>query len=221
VAAGQLEQLLKLHIDKPLLLLVSGGSALVLLERIQSEALGRHITVALLDERWSEDPQINNCAQLMATDFYTRVVAVGGTVFDSRPRLHEPAVALAARYEDFLRTWYRAHPQGVAIATLGMGADGHTVGIFPGYVAALNVAGKWVEAYTLAPEVNPYPERVTVTPQFLTTKINHAVAYVVGKDKHPVLATLTANPDTDPELLPATLWYQIPQVTVTIDRGDI
>jgi len=203
--------------DRPVLLLLSGGSALGVLDVVPASVLGKHLTVAMLDERWSEDPQINNFAQLRTTDFYKRAVAAGVSFFDSRPRLGEPAVALASRYEDFLRAWYMSHSGGVTVATLGMGVDGHTAGIFPGYVAALDRAGTWVAAYTLSLTTNPYSDRVTVTPHFLITQITHAVAYVVGLDKRPVLATLTSNPDTDPELLPAVLWHQVSNLVVVTD----
>ncbi len=43
----------------------------------------------------------------------------------------KPWTALAQRMEKNLRAWKNQNPQGKIIATLGIGADGHTAGIFP------------------------------------------------------------------------------------------
>lgn len=216
-AAKALGVALDLHKQQPVLLLLSGGSALAIPDRLPDSVFGPNLSIAMLDERWSEDQTINNFAQLMTTGFYERRAAAGATFFDSRPGSNESATTLAARYEVFLCTWRAAHPDGVVIAALGMGTDGHTAGIFPGYVAALDTSGKWVAAYEVPPLVSRHTVRISVTPRYLTHEITHAVAYVVGKDKHSVLASLT--PDTDPELLPAALWYQIQSVTLVTDKA--
>ncbi len=215
-AAETLGVALELHKDRPVLLLLSGGSALAVPERLPASVFGVNLTIAMLDERWTTNPEVNNFAQLMALGFFERRRSAGATFFDSRPQAGESAAHLAARFETSLHNWYEAHPGGVTIATLGMGTDGHTAGIFPGYVAALDAAGKWVEAYTLAPGMNPYLERVTVTPQFLTTKIDLAVGLVVGEAKHSVLQAVMSG-DGSPEIYPANLWHQVRHVTLVSD----
>ncbi len=201
---------------EPTLLLLAGGSALALLSYVKGSALPSRFTVGMLDERYSTDTKVNNYAQLMESAFYATAAAASATFIDSRSRLSEPAAAVASRLHDALTAWRRGNPTGRVIATLGMGPDGHTAGIFPGFVTVLSKRGQWVEAYEVPKDIHEYTTRITVTPHFLTTEVNHAVAYVVGKDKHSVLATLTAHPP-DPELLPAALWYQIPNVTIVTD----
>ncbi len=215
-AAEALGVALELHKSRPVLLLLSGGSALAVLDRLPASVFGADLTIAMIDERWSHEPTINNFAQLMALSFFERRTLAGATFFDSRPHAAESPAHLAARFDTFLRDWYVKHPHGVTIANLGMGADGHTAGIFPGYVAALDAAGKWVENCTLAPEINPYPERVTVTPQFLTSKIDQAVALVSGTAKHSVLQAVI-NQESAPEIYPANLWHQMCYVTLVSD----
>ncbi len=215
-AAEALGVALELAKEQAVLLLLSGGSAFAVLERLPNTVFSRDLTVAMIDERVSEDVAVNNFAQLRQTGFYARRAAAGAVFFDSRPRLSEPAAALASRFEDFLRTWYRSHPAGVTIATLGMGADGHTAGIFPGHVSKLERGGKWVEACTLPATVNPYPERVTVTPLFLRTKIDRSVAIVSGEAKHPALRTVLTG-TVSPDVCPAVLWHQVPNLVVVTD----
>ncbi|MBY0310217.1 6-phosphogluconolactonase [Patescibacteria group bacterium] len=214
-AVKALEDVLRASSDNAVLLLLSGGSALALLDQLPDSVFGPDLAIAMLDERWSNDETINNYAQLMTTDFYKRGRAAGATFFDSRPHRDETAVALAARYELFLRTWRATNLDGVVIATLGMGADGHTAGIFPGYVEVLSAAGEWVAAYGVPSSMNPFTVRVTVTPRFLTSEIESAIALVVGNEKRTVLHKLTAT--TDPEMYPAALWHRLPKVTVFSD----
>jgi 6-phosphogluconolactonase/glucosamine-6-phosphate isomerase/deaminase len=215
-AAEALGAVLAAAKDQSVLLLLSGGSAFAILERLSDTVFARDLTVAMLDERVSEAAAVNNFAQLRQTEFYAQRAAAGVTFFDSRPRLGEPAAALASRFEDFLRVWYGSHPGGVTVATLGMGTDGHTAGIFPGHVSNLKQGGKWVAACTLPAAVNPYPLRVTVTPQFLTTKIDQAVALVTGKAKQPALRTVLSG-TVSPEVCPAVLWHQVPNLVVVTD----
>lgn len=215
-AAESLGVALELHKRRPVLLLLSGGSALAIPDRLPASVFGADLTIAMLDERWSSDVTINNYAQLMAFGFYDRRKTAGATFFDSRPQAGESSADLATRFETFLQAWYTAHRDGVTIATLGMGADGHTAGIFPSQVSEFRAGGAWVEARTLAPEVNQYPERVTVTSQFLTTKVDRAVALVYGRAKHLVLKAVVGK-EVSPEVYPAVLWHQMPHVTLVSD----
>lgn len=207
---------LELNKRRPVLLLLSGGSSLAALDRLPASVFGTDLTIAMLDERWSHNASINNFSQLTAMGFYERRKSEGATFFDSRPQEEESPADLAARFETFLHNWYEAHTDGVTIATLGMGTEGHTAGIFPGHVSALDAGGKWVEAYSLSTEVTPYPERVTVTPQFLTTKVDRAIVLVSGETKHPMLRTVV-DKQVSPEICPAMLWHQMPHVTLLSD----
>ena len=62
-AIHQLNECLKNARKKPILLMVSGGSVLELLAGIEMKYIGKHITVTVLDERYSKDPAVNNFSQ--------------------------------------------------------------------------------------------------------------------------------------------------------------
>lgn len=214
-AAEALGVILERHKHLPVLLLLSGGSALTILDRLPDSVFGPMLSIAMLDERWSDDENVNNFAQLRMTNFYNRREEDGAKFFDSRPHFKESATDLAARYENFLHTWRMVNPDGIVIATLGMGTDGHTAGIFPGYVGALDNAAQWVTAYEVPVLINQYTVRITVTPRFLANEIDNAVALVVGVEKRAVLARLSAA--TNPEQYPAALWYRLQKVSVLTD----
>lgn len=206
---------LKRSKSRPVLLLLSGGSALAVVNRLSDCVLAPGSSFAMLDERWSIDPTINNFAQLMTTDFYARQVLSGVSFFDSRPGLGESAQALAQRYDYFLHSWRSKEPDGLIIATLGMGTDGHTAGIFPGFVKTFAATDRWVVSYDVPPQVNQFTARITVTPRFLTEEISAAFAIVVGEKKRALLNEITSS--TDPEQYPAALWYSLPQIIVFTD----
>jgi 6-phosphogluconolactonase/glucosamine-6-phosphate isomerase/deaminase len=130
-AAGEsLNQLLADNKDKPVLLMLSAGSALSVLDYVSQIPLTENLTVSVLDERFSQVAGVNNFLQLQKKDFYADAVSAGCSFFGTVPRLNESMQSLARRWEDNLRKWENDNPQGTIIATLGMGPDGHTAGIF-------------------------------------------------------------------------------------------
>lgn len=131
-AAGEaLNNFLAENRETPVLLMLSAGSALSLLDYVGQKSLGENLTVAVLDERFSTDEKTNNFARLQHTDFYAMAMEVEVSFFGSLPRPGETMHDLAARMEKNLRTWKSENPHGIIVATLGMGKDGHTAGIFP------------------------------------------------------------------------------------------
>ncbi len=183
------------------LLLLSGGSAFSLLENISPEVLDSHITVSVLDERFSKDESINNFAQLMKTSFYQLCYAAGVLFIDTRVKENETQNELAARYEQGLRVWAAEHINGVVIATMGIGADGHTAGIMPFFENPklfqqlfLNT-GNWAAAYDAGDE-NPYPLRITVTFPFLRERVAEVILLAVGKEKKQAVQRVLAKDGT-------------------------
>ena len=59
-ASYKINDLLKRYENNQILLLLSGGSALELLNDIKEEVFKKNVTVTVLDERYTFDPQINN-----------------------------------------------------------------------------------------------------------------------------------------------------------------
>lgn len=203
----------------PILLMVSGGSAFAILEYIGKTALGPNLTVSVLDERLSDDPEINNFSQLQKTDFYTDAFDAEASFFGTLPRPGETMEELRSRWDKNLNAWREENPGGLILATLGMGPDGHTSGILPfpetpeKFEQMFN-GQNWTEAYNAGIK-NKYPERITTTLTFLKN-IDIGFAFVAGKDKQEKFTELiSANKKTAE--LPAAVWNEMKDVKVFTD----
>ena len=128
-AINQLNACLRNAKKKPILLMVSGGSALELLAGVEMRYMGRHVTVTVLDERYSKDPAVNNFSQLAETDFYKKAEYKGIDYIDTRVHHGIKLQGLARKFERGLRRWRKQHPKGNIIIMQGIGEDGHTAGI--------------------------------------------------------------------------------------------
>lgn len=202
--------------EKPILFLVSGGSARSLLEGINDKNLTSNMTLCVLDERYSKDEEVNNYLQLLVTDFFERAQNSGVHIINTTIMRNERMDEMAERLEGTLRLWVESNPNGVIIATMGIGADGHTAGIMP-YPEAITLfnqlfenPNKWVVAYH-AQNKNPYPMRITTTFPFLR-KINHAVVLVVGDEKQKALLKTLDEQGSLPET-PARIIQEMKDVT--------
>jgi len=176
------------------LFLISGGSALTLLDGLRVVGASR-LTLATLDERFSAEPQVNNFLQITQSPFYQEVIPRGAGVIASVPQEGETLEALAGRLDAALRAWRMVHPEGVVVATMGIGPDGHIAGISPleegeRFQSLFQDPHRWVVGYT--GNLQP-PERVTVTIPFLTQNIDMAVVYATSSSKQEALTTLKAN----------------------------
>jgi 6-phosphogluconolactonase/glucosamine-6-phosphate isomerase/deaminase len=185
------------HNKNDVLLLLSGGSAFLLLDEINNDVLGPHVTISMLDERYSDDQSVNNFTQFMETRFYKQAVNTGTALIDSRALRNETQKELAMRFENALRIWKENHKKGVIVATVGIGADGHTAGIMPftknseSFYALFEHTTNWVTSYD-AGNKNLYPLRVTVTLLFLRKQIDHAIVFAIGKEKKNALERVLA-----------------------------
>lgn len=183
--------------QQPLLLLLSGGSAFSFLEHVPQELFGPHVTVGMLDERFNVGENISNFAQFKETPFYAAVRAAGASCIDTRAKDKETIEDFGDRFEQALRSWVEAHRNGVVVATMGIGVDGHTAGImpFPENLALLQELfedeQRWVVGYN-AGNKNLYPLRVTVAFPFLRARVDHAVVYVVGEEKRNAFKKMAA-----------------------------
>ncbi len=174
----------------PVLFLVSGGSAFKVLDQIDLEILtllGSDLTIGVLDERYSNDPKINNFTQFMQTTLFKEAENTGAVFIDTRVKEGELPEDLAARWEKVLKDWRVEHPQGKIAITQGMGPDGHTAGIMPfpedapAFEQLFNQPDKWVVSYD-AGNKNPLPLRVTTTLTFLKL-VDYSIFYVMGTEK--------------------------------------
>jgi len=203
----------------PILLMLSGGSALSILDYVGPAVLGANLSLSLLDERFSQDPLINNFAQLQKTDFYKDAFEAEASFFGTLPRPNETIAELRGRWDKNLKLWHNENPKGLIVATLGMGTDGHTSGIlpFPENPDEFNrlFNGKdWTVQYR-ADGKSKYPERVTTTIPFLKN-IDFAFALVCGAEKRAKFDDLQSGKHTNAEL-PAMVWHKMKDVKVFTD----
>lgn len=194
IAAGQaLSDILDTHADNPVLLMLSGGSALSLLSQIDVSVLDSRVTITTLDERFSSDPLINNFAQIEQTSFFKAAINRSAQIISTKIDATDTLQDAGNRFASELQKWRNQNPNGVIVATMGIGADGHTAGMFPGEHAVDFNGDSWVVAYAVPKEVNPYAERITVTNTFLREHVNKAVVFVVGAKKSHLVASLAVN----------------------------
>jgi 6-phosphogluconolactonase/glucosamine-6-phosphate isomerase/deaminase len=213
VAGAELTKILASCADVPVLLLLSGGSAFSFLAEVSETVLDERITLGVLDERYDLDPAINNFAQLSQLSFFARAVEGGCSFIDTRVEAGESLVDMALRYDLAIKSWRRQNPEGVVVATLGLGIDGHTAGIMPDYVDGLATSSSAVVGYTVPASVSLYQNRVTISPRFFKEDIAAAMAFVVGEEKYPSLETVIAK-EGEINDRPALLWHHIPTVTL-------
>lgn len=204
---------------RPVLLMLSAGSALSILDYVGKNALGENLTISVLDERFSVDPAVNNFARLQKTDFYTEGLEAGCGFFGTLPRAGETIESLAQRWETNLKTWDKESLGGLIIATLGMGPDGHTAGIFPfpedpTKFEKLFLSEPWVTAYN-AGEKNQYSERITTTLAFFKM-IDLGLAFVCGPEKKENLDKVISG-QGNLSALPALSWREIKNVKIFTD----
>lgn len=217
-AGEKLHQLLMANKDKPVLLLLSGGSALSILDYVSKQGTGEHLTIAMVDERFNSDTNINNFAQFQKTDFYTFALEMETSFFGSLPRKDETKEMLATRLENNIKNWKTENPSGVIFTILGMGVDGHTAGIFPmvdeNKFNSLFNSDAWVTAYT-TPEENICKDRVTATLPLLK-QIDATIVFVCGQDKKQKFEFVIKKLGSL-NLLPALVWHEMKNVEIFTD----
>lgn len=201
-AADYVNTVLSEHQNSPVLLLLSGGSSLKVPSLIDLR-LCDHVTVALIDERISPNVDDRNVTGLEKIEF----VSPAGLHFLPIEQKKTPEVS-AARYENVLKHWVRAHPGAFVFAILGMGPDGHIAGMMPGFEKFFN--GKtWVVGYD-AGHANKFPNRVTVTNTFLNNIVDDAVLYATGREKMKALTNI--------HMYPAGIIYEMKHVGIFTDQ---
>lgn len=220
-AAALLNSLLEQTAGRPLLLLASGGSAMQLIHHIDIQALPEETTISVLDERFSTDPSVNNFSQLVRTDFMKTFLAAGGKTIDTTVREEDTLDTHAARFEEGLRHWHGLYPDGIVLATFGVGPDGHVSGVMPfpddpGYfIEAFDTPERWVIGYD-AQDKNPHRFRTTTTLSYLRNHVNSGVVYMAGNDKRDAFLRLTAEEGVLAET-PARIFHEMRSLSLCTD----
>jgi 6-phosphogluconolactonase/glucosamine-6-phosphate isomerase/deaminase len=213
----ELSNLLLKYTKTPVLLLVSGGSSLAVIEHCDTTLLGEHITLGLIDERFSPDPALRNYQSLCETEFFDDAMKYGIRVLDVSITAHESAQTIADRWEDQLRKWINGYPNGKIIAVLGIGEDGHTAGIMPGTYNVNFSGSALVVAYTVPKTISVYTDRITVTYTFLKEYVTEAWVYALGHKKQNIVDMLIAE-QSDLAKTPACIFKEMKSVRIYTDK---
>lgn len=190
-------QLNKLLSDSktPTLLFLSGGSILKMLDEIKPDFLNSTITIIMLDERFSNEPSINNYLQLVNTSFFRSALQANCPVLDSIPTQNERLEEFTDKYIDNITNWLRKNPKGKFVAIMGVGPDGHTAGVMPypedhdKFNYLFNNPKKIVVGYQVDKigDMYKYNERITLTLAFMRKYMDQAIFYAVGDEKKKAL----------------------------------
>lgn len=214
-AAQELQSIFEQNNNQPILFLSSGGSSFEILNHIKSIPL--NLSIGVVDERYSTDPQINNFSQLEQTDFYKNNEARFAQILDTKVQHEESLEEFTKRYEELLRNWEKANPNGIITATLGVGPDGHISGINPeasleAFNNIFDDESKWVVGYesSLTPSL-----RATTTFPFLR-QIDYAVTLMTGENKKDALRKIKGKQGTLSET-PGRILRELKQATIFTD----
>lgn len=202
----------------PILFLLSGGSALKILDFIDESLLNENLTITVLDERYTQNMDENNFAQMEKTSFFELAMESGVNFIGTLPRPNEALNEMSTRFENSLKTWVQENPNGKIIAALGMGEDGHTAGIFKNEDAEkfkqLFDSEKWVVGYDNLGQKLPR-ERITTTFTFFE-KIDLGIIFVCGERKKNALDGFFKKQKSI-NLLPALGWEKIKYTKLVTD----
>src|SRR3989344_1660076 len=209
----------------PVLLMVSGGSSLELLDGIEMKNIGKHITITALDERVSVDPAVNNFSQLVETEFYKKAERKGIDYIDTRVHRNISLRKFAGKFERGLRAWRRKHPKGKIMCTQGIGEDGHTAGILPypenskKFQRLFEKQNQWVVGYRANKRKSEYVKRVTITLPFLRNEVDCSVVYATGSKKRRVVRLVSAKRGSLAKT-PARVLREMKNSTLFVDQAS-
>ena len=219
-ASGEaLNRLLIEQKDTPVLLLLSGGSSLAMLDYVNTKALGQNLTITMLDERFSQDAEVNNFLQMQKLDFYARALEADVNFIGTLPRPNESSDDMRARLEIGIKDWQKNNPNGKIFAVFGIGADGHTAGIFPfpedHDFFSKNFENSHLISGYKAEGKHKHPQRITATFS-LFKNVDEAILFVCGQDKKTALEKLLKGAE-QPHTLPAVGIYETKHCQIFTD----
>ena len=219
LAAESLSNIIKVYKDKPILLLLSGGSSLNIIPYLDNNIFSENITISVMDERYSFDRNVSNFHKLISIPIIKENQSYIKFI-DTRPINNEKIEDLDSRINDNLLHWIDINKDGKIIGTFGIGIDGHIAGVMPYKEDKEFFNNKFLSkelmVYYDAKDKNPFPLRITTTLTFIKNYIIEAIIYVTGENKKQVLQTLL-NDDKSLEEIPSKIIFDIPNVSIFTD----
>lgn len=197
----------ELESGKKVLWLITGGSnipvGVKVMERLRSHS--KNLTIMLTDERYGPVGHADsNAFQLkqagLAEGDALFVQTLANTSFEDTIRYYDEAAAKAFAHAD------------IVIAQIGMGADGHILGVLPHSPAAVTDK-RWAIGYK-----GDDFTRLTLTP-YATTQIDVAYLIVLSDGRKPMLEKLR-DQEIDFKEQPAQLLKLVPEVHVCTNQLD-
>ncbi len=211
------------NITQETLLLLSGGSAVELYKSLtefikESDLDWKFLRIAQVDERFfgTFNNDDINAHQVEKTGLWEvckkkkipyLLISQEGTLSDSTKEYNKNLEKL------FKECVYK-------IAVLGIGDDGHTAGLLPGYKRVWNTANL-VAGYK---NLGRFNQRITITPKAIRM-LDQVIVMAVGEKKRNPIKHLTFNiKQTTEEMkmdeFPAIILRVIPQVDRFVDREE-
>ncbi len=207
-------------LDEQISLFVSGGSALVVLEKMDEGVLGDNLSIMMIDERYDQDSQVNNFSQLKETNFFKQAIKGGVKFVDTSVLLGEDFGQYGLRFAEEVNRLAK----NKVVVLLGLGEDGHTAGIMP-FADEPNKFAELFEGDDLAVGYdasgkNPYPLRVTVTNTFLRNQVEAGVVFISGQKKKEALISVLQSSE-DMSMIPGRIFHYIPQLSIFTDIASL
>jgi 6-phosphogluconolactonase/glucosamine-6-phosphate isomerase/deaminase len=212
-AGAYINSLLASYADKPVLLMLPGGSSREIIDLLDGELLTDQVTITVTDERYTDDLEENNFAHIQGTHFYNDSISAGSFCIDTQIFSGESHEEHAKRFDKNLKEWKRDFPKGKIIALFGVGKDGHIAGMIPG---TENFEEKFNNREIYAIDlVDTKFERTTTTFPFLK-QIDFPLVYISGMEKSDALARIVAK-EGDLEHTPARILNEMKDPIVFTD----
>lgn len=218
-AGAALDHMVRERGGKPLLMLLSGGSSLALLDFISDDGMRGGVTFGMLDDRYSFDETVNSYSIVERSPFFRRALDAGADFLVSRPEPVESLEAYALHYELEVKKWLALYPDGIVRATVGVGPDGHTSGILPHpedpeKFDRLFNGESLVVGYDVG---NKNPHRFRMTSTFtLMRRFDRVLTYMQGENKRDALRKVLADEGTLPET-PGRILRELERVDLYTD----
>ncbi len=227
------------------LLLLSGGSAVGVYEEMMkllptlSASSYSKITVGLVDERYSADPnhEGSNTVAIEKTGFFDFFRGHGArieTILHGKSMEEEVSVYNEAISHQLL---------AISIGIFGIGEDGHTAGIFPTaikeeftglyeknvilnsfqdlktYEIPKQVRNDGIENFVVGHHegIPPFADRITITPSCIS-KLDYAFLVAQGEKKKEPLEKLSKASLDDRYQIPAVILKQSKNLTIVTDQ---